>query len=113
LQEKSLEMSQAAQTFAPDKIRDVATQFVAVRDSSADLARGLNGLQSGVVQLEQLIAGLPSNVGGHLRGAQTEFEEVRREFRRKVDEIQLDVSAIDKLLTDFVALTQERVGTGR
>jgi hypothetical protein len=113
LQEKSLELSQAAQTLEPDKIKEVVTQFAAVRDSSAELARGLSGLQVGVVQLEQLVAGLPSNVGGHLRGAQVEFDEVRRDFRKKVDEIQADISAIDKVLTDFVALTQERVGTGR
>ena len=95
LQEKSLELSQAAQSLTPDKIKEVVGQFAAVRDSSADLARGL------------------TDVGGHLVGVGAEFDEVRQEFRRKLDEIQLDISAIDKVLTDFVALTQERVGIRR
>jgi hypothetical protein len=88
----------------------MVAQFAAVRDSSTALARGLGGLQIAVVQLEQLAAGLPE---GMLRGAQVEFDEVRRQMRRKVDEIQSDLSAIDKVLTDFVALTQEKIGAVR
>jgi hypothetical protein len=110
LQEKTLALSEAAQTLAPEQISGIVTQFAAVRETSADLARGLGGLQIAVVQLKQLAAGLPE---GMLRGAQVEFDEVRRQMRRKVDEIQLDLSAIDKVLTDFVALTQERIGVVR
>jgi hypothetical protein len=113
LQEKSLELSQAAQTLSPEKIKDIVIQFTAVRDSSVDLTRGLGGLQSAVVQLERLANGLPSSIGGNLRGAQTEFDEIRLRLRRSVNEIQLDVSAIDKVLTDFVVLTQERIGLVR
>lgn len=113
LQEKSLELSQAAQTLTPDKIKEIVTQFTAVRDSSADLAGGFGSLQIAVVKLEELATGLPSSVRGHLRGAEVEFDEVRRQLRRKVDDIQSDVSAIDKVLSDFVALTQDKISVVR
>jgi hypothetical protein len=110
LQQKSVELSQAAQTISLDNVRDLVTHFSAVRDSSADLARGLGGLQIAVTQLERLAVNLPEGI---LRGAQVEFDEVRRQMRQKVDDIQSDISAIDKVLTDFVSLTQERIGVVR
>jgi hypothetical protein len=110
LQEKTRALSQAAQTLAPEQISGIVTEFAAVRETSASLARDLGGLQIAVVQLKQLAAGLPE---GMLRGAQQEFDEVRRQMRRRVDEIQVDLSAIDKVLNDFVALTQERIGVVR
>jgi hypothetical protein len=34
---------------------------------------------------------------------------LRKDLRKRIDLIQTDISAIDKLLSDFIAVTQERV----
>lgn len=113
LEERSQALAQSTQNLTPDRIRDIASQFAAVSDRSGDLAHGLNVLNATLIQVEQMIAGVPSRVGGHLRVAQSEFDDVRRQLRDKLDGIQGDVAAIDALLTDFVALTRERIGAVR
>ncbi len=113
LQEKSSELAQAAQTISPDKLQDLVSQFASVRDSSAQLTLGLSALQSGLLRLEQMAAGLGPSVGAHLRNAQLEFDEVRGQLRQRVNDIRTDISEIDQVLTHFVALTQERVGALR
>jgi hypothetical protein len=113
LQEKSLELSQAAQTIAPERIREIGDQLASVKDRSGDLAHGLTVLQASLAQIVQSASSLPAHIGQHLREAQAEFEEVRRQLRSKLDEIQVDITSIDKVLTDFVTLTQERVGVIR
>jgi hypothetical protein len=110
LQERSLELSQAAQSFDPGKLKEMVAEFTAVKERSADLAVGLGALKTTVLQLDQLAAALPSAVGAHVRDAGAEFDGVRVRLRQSLDAIQSDISAIDKVLTDFVTITQENVG---
>ena len=110
LQEKSQALSHAAQNLSPDRIEDMVTQFAIVRDASTNLAGALGGLHTVVVQLEQIAANVPQGI---LQTAVAQFDETRIQIRRRVDEIQTDISAIDRVLTDFVSLTERRIGAAR
>lgn len=113
LQEKSLDLSRAAQTLTPDHITGIVAQFKAVRDQSGDLTEGLGLLRTAVLELERSTAALPDRVSEHLSGVQLDFDKVRMHLRQRVEAIESDVTAIDKVLTDFTILMQERVDAAR
>jgi hypothetical protein len=106
---KSRALSAAAELVEPLQISSLVSHFSTLRDNSSTLANSLSALTGEVNALQTLGSNLPTHIRTQLLAAQSDFDEARRNIRTKLDILDADIKAIDKVLTDFVQLTQAKV----
>jgi predicted nucleic acid-binding Zn-ribbon protein len=109
LKEKLRELSQAAEHTDPRQLSDIVAQFDSVKSNAGSLAGELSSLKSTVEHLRALAEGVPAGIKEQLVSAKVDIDEVRWDLRTKVASIQSDLTAIDKVLTDFVVVAQGRI----
>lgn len=109
LKEKLRELAQAAEHTRPEQLTDIVVQFETVKTSAGVLAGELVSLKSIVEQLQNLAAAAPATIKEQLVAVRTDLDELRGDLRNKTASIQSDLTAIDKVLTDFVTVTQRRI----
>jgi hypothetical protein len=109
LKEKLRELTQAAEHMKPHQLSDMVAQFEGVKISAGGLAGELSALKGTMESLRTTAAGLPADIKVHLLSANADLDEVRADLRTKVANIQSDLSAIDKVLTDFVTVAQRHI----
>jgi hypothetical protein len=109
LKEKLRELSQAAEHTDPRQLSDIVAQFDSVKTSAGGLAGELSNLKSTVEHLRALAEGVPATINERLVSAGVDLDRVRSDLRGKIGSIQSDLTAIDKVLTDFVVVAQGRI----
>jgi hypothetical protein len=109
LKEKLRELTQAAERTDPRQLSDMVAQFDNVKTYAGGLAAELSGLKGAVEQMRVLAKDIPVSVKEELLSAKTDLDGVRAELKTKIIGIQSDITAIDKVLSDFVTVMQERI----
>lgn len=109
LKEKLLELGQAVEGAQPRQLSDMISQFDSVKNNASGLASELSNLKSTIEHLRALAEGVPAGIQEQLASAKVELDAARSDLRGKIVSIQTDLTAIDKVLTDFVAVAQERI----
>jgi hypothetical protein len=109
LKEKLRELNQAAQQTEPNQLSNMIAQFESVKASAGTLAGELSELRKTVEQLRLLAGAVPGTIKEQLASVKVDVDQVRSELIVKVATIQSDLTAIDKVLSDFVAVAQVRI----
>ena len=109
LKEKLLELNQAAEHTHPRQLSDMVAHFDSVKTSAGSLAGELINLKSTVELLRALAEKVPPSIKEQLVSTKVDLDEARSDLRVKIASIQSDLTAIDKVLTDFVIVAQERI----
>lgn len=131
LMDKLRELAQAVSNTDSTQITAAIEQFESIRTSAVSLSEELRNLRGSVKELQNSAGELPAAVQRHLQEAKLDFDaarvdireqlygakndlaSVRGELLEKIKTIQSDIDQIDKLLTDFANLTQERIASIR
>jgi hypothetical protein len=109
LKEKLRELTQAAEHIPPQQFADILAQFDSVKTGACGLASELASLKSTAEQLQALAGSAPASLNAQLISANLAFDEIGKDLRNKTANIQADLTAIDRVLTDFVTVAQTRI----
>jgi hypothetical protein len=111
--EKLRELTEAAEHIEPRRLSEVVAQFDNVKTNAGGLAVEISSLKATLEDLRTLAGSLPATIKEQLGSTKNDLDKVRSDLSIKVASIQSDLTEIDKVLTDFVSITQARIETIR
>jgi hypothetical protein len=93
----------------PTKISEMMAQFEGLKTSSVSLTAELTSLKGAALELRTLAAEIPTDAREQFLLAKNDLDQVRAGLRERISSVQGEITSIDKVLSDFVALTQDRL----
>jgi hypothetical protein len=109
LGEKLSAFDAGADTLSSLELSRITEQFSAVASSSTDLASGFESLKTSALSVRESIRTLPDDLTAVATKARSESESLAVDLKGLVFHIHEDVRAVDRLLTDFIIVIEQRV----
>jgi hypothetical protein len=95
--------------FEPRFIGDVSAEVTRVKASFESLARDSATLSAALVKLETTVQEVPSKTTAVFSDLKLNADTIAADLRTRVEAIQKDLSGIDAVLTEFIAVSSERI----
>lgn len=103
------QLAMSSESLKGVEFNEALVQLTSLTKTASDGASGLKALTDSASSLAAVTNGLPERVRLALDGANAAAADVLADFRKKIGAIAEDIEAIDAILSDFVAVTRERI----